>query len=53
LFSYFLIQELASGKTDLNEIYSSIKNNIKRTSLMKGIGYKQVPEISGNYFNLN
>lgn len=53
LFSYFLIQELASGKTDLNEIYSSIKHNIKRTSLMKGIGYKQVPEISGNYFNLN
>jgi hypothetical protein len=53
LFSYYLIQELASGKTDLNEIYSSIKNNIKRTSLMKGIGYKQVPEISGNYFNLN
>jgi hypothetical protein len=53
LFSYYLIQELASGKTDLNEIYSSIKNNIKRTSLMKGIGYKQVPQISGNYFNLN
>ena len=53
LFSYYLIQELASGKTDLNEIYSSIKNNIKRASLMKGIGYKQVPEISGNYFNLN
>lgn len=53
LFSYFLIQELASGKTDLNEIYSSIKNNIKRASLMKGIGYKQVPQISGNYFNLN
>ena len=53
LFSYYLIQELAQGKTDLNEVYSNIKNDIKRTSLMKGIGYKQVPQISGNYFNLN
>lgn len=53
LFSYFLIKELSSGKSDLNEVYSSIKNEIKRTSLMKGIGYKQVPEISGLNFNLN
>ncbi len=53
LFSYFLIKELASGKSDLKEVYSSIKNEIKRTSLMKGIGYKQVPEISGLNFNLN
>ena len=53
LFSYFLIKELSSGKSNLNEVYSSIKNEIKRTSLMKGIGYKQVPEISGLNFNLN
>ena len=53
LFSYYLIKELSQGKTDLGEVYAVIKNKIKRTSLMKGIGYKQVPEISGNYLNLN
>lgn len=52
LFSYYLIQELSQGKTDLNEVYSNIKNDIKRTSLMKGIGYKQVPQISGSFFDL-
>ena len=52
LFSYYLIKELSQGKTDLGEVYSIIKNKIKRTSLMKGIGYKQVPQISGLNFNL-
>lgn len=48
LFSYHLIKELANGEKDLNEVYSKIKNKVKRTSLMKGIGYKQVPQIFGN-----
>lgn len=45
LFSYYLIQELASGKSDLGDVYENIKNKVKRTSLMKGLGYKQVPQI--------
>lgn len=48
LFSYYLIKELAQGKTNLNEVYSAIKNKVKRTSLMKGVGYKQVPQVFGN-----
>lgn len=48
LFSYYLIKELSQGKTNLNEVYSTIKNKVKRTSLMKGIGYKQVPQVYGN-----
>ncbi|MGE0739502.1 caspase family protein [Sulfurimonas sp.] len=47
LFSYYLIQELASGKSDLSEVYENIKNKVKKTSLMKGLGYKQVPQIYG------
>lgn len=48
LFSYYLIQELSQGKTDLSEIYPEIKSSVKRASLMKGLGYKQVPQIYGN-----
>ncbi len=48
LFSYYLIKELSQGKTNLNSIYSTIKNKVKRTSLQKGIGYKQVPQLYGN-----
>lgn len=48
LFSYFLIKELSQGKTNLNQVYLTIKNKIKRASLMKGVGYKQVPQIIGN-----
>ena len=53
LFSYYLIKELAQGEMDLEKVYATIKNKVKRTSLMKGIGYKQVPQISGLNFNLN
>ncbi len=47
LFSYYLIKELASGKTDLNDVYNKIKRKVKRTSLMKGLGYKQIPQMYG------
>jgi hypothetical protein len=47
LFSYFLIKELADGKTDLKAVYETIKRKIKRKSLMKGLGYKQVPQMYG------
>jgi len=39
---------LASGKKNLNKIYPDIQSDVKRASLRKGIGYKQVPQIYGN-----
>ena len=47
LFSYYLIKELADGKTDLGAVYKTIKSKIKRASLMKGLGYKQIPQMYG------
>jgi len=48
MFTYFLIKELANGKTNLHKIYPQIKSRVRRASLMKGLGYKQVPQIYGN-----
>lgn len=48
LFSYYLIDELASGEKDLKTVYNSIRKKVKRQSLRKGIGYKQVPDFFGN-----
>jgi len=48
MFTYYLIDELSKGETKLNEIYPNIKQKVKRTSLKKGIGYKQIPQIYGN-----
>ncbi|RLA75784.1 MAG: caspase family protein [Epsilonproteobacteria bacterium] len=48
MFTYFFVKELSQGATNLNNIYSKIKNKVKRKSLMKGIGYKQVPQLYGN-----
>ncbi len=48
MFTYFLISELSQGTTNLNNIYSKIKNKVKRKSLLKGYGYKQVPQLYGN-----
>lgn len=48
LFSYYLIQELSQGHTELSEIYEDIRRKVKKTSLKKGIGYKQIPQIYGN-----
>lgn len=47
LFSYYLISELASGEKDLTKVYDSIRRKVKRQSLKKGIGYKQVPDLFG------
>lgn len=48
LFSYFLISELAEGKKNLDAVYAEITHKVKRASLLKGIGYKQIPQIFGN-----
>ena len=48
MFSYYLINELSQGETNLNKVYPEIKSKVRRSSLMKGIGYKQVPQIYGN-----
>jgi uncharacterized caspase-like protein len=48
MFTYYLIDELSKGETKLNEIYPNVKQKVKRTSLQKGIGYKQIPQIYGN-----
>jgi hypothetical protein len=48
LFSYYLIKELAQGKSNLHNVYETIRKKVKRTSLIKGVGYKQVPQIYGN-----
>ena len=48
MFTYFLIKELSQGKKNLNKIYPDIQSDVKRASLKKGIGYKQVPQIYGN-----
>lgn len=48
MFSYYLIKELSEGKTNLNQVYSGIKNKVKRASLLKGLGYKQIPQFYGN-----
>ena len=48
MFSYYLIKELSQGKTDLNVLYPKIKSKVKRASLQKGLGYKQVPQLYGN-----
>ena len=48
MFSYFLIEELSKGETQLNKVYPDIKQQVKKNSLKKGIGYIQVPQIYGN-----
>jgi len=48
MFTYYLIKELSQGKKNLNKIYPDIQSDVKRASLRKGLGYKQVPQIYGN-----
>jgi len=48
MFTYFLIKELSQGTNNLEEIYSSVKKDVKRKSLIKGLGYKQIPQLYGN-----
>ena len=48
MFTYFLIKELSQGTNNLEDIYSSVKKDVKRKSLIKGLGYKQIPQLYGN-----
>ncbi len=48
MFSYYLIKELSDGKKDLSTLYPKIKSKVKRASLIKGLGYKQTPQLYGN-----
>ncbi len=48
LFSYFLIEELSQGNKNINDVYNNIQGKVKKASLIKGLGYKQVPQIYGN-----
>ncbi len=48
MFTYYLIKELAQGNKNLAMIYPDIQSSVKRASLRKGIGYKQIPQIYGN-----
>lgn len=48
MFTYYFVKELGEGNKDLNKIYPDIQSKVKRASLRKGIGYKQVPQIYGN-----
>ncbi|MDF1878053.1 caspase family protein [Sulfurimonas sp. SAG-AH-194-C20] len=48
LFSYYLIQALSQGNNNLADVYKKIRKQVKRASIRKGIGYKQVPQIYGN-----
>ncbi len=48
MFSYYLINKLSTGETNLNSVYPDVKRKVKRSSLIKGLGYKQVPQIYGN-----
>lgn len=48
MFTYYLIDELSKGKAKLNEVYLNVKQKVKRSSLQKGVGYRQIPQIYGN-----
>ncbi|MDF1882359.1 caspase family protein [Sulfurimonas sp. SAG-AH-194-C21] len=48
MFTYYLIDELSKGKRDISAIYPDVQSRVKRSSLMKGLGYKQIPQRYGN-----
>ena len=47
MFTYFLIHEMTSESVNLSKVFSNIKSKVKRASLLKGLGYKQVPQMHG------
>lgn len=47
MFTYYLIKALESGEKHIDSVFPQIQAQVKRASLMKGIGYKQVPELAG------
>ena len=48
MFSYYLIEQLSQGNKNLEDVYGKIRGKVRRSSLRKGLGYKQVPQIYGN-----
>ncbi len=48
MFSYYLINELSSGNKNLNKVYEEVRSKVKRASILKGLGYKQIPQIYGD-----
>lgn len=48
MFTYYLIKALEGGATRIDSVFPQVQSQVKRASLMKGIGYKQVPELAGN-----
>lgn len=47
MFSYYFITAVNSGLKDVNAIYTFTRAKVKRASLHKGIGYKQIPQVDG------
>lgn len=47
MFTYYLIKALEGGEKHIDNVFPQVQAQVKRASLMKGIGYKQVPELSG------
>jgi hypothetical protein len=45
LFSYFLIDELAKGYNNIDDVYSHVRLQVKRHSIKKGVMYKQIPQL--------
>ncbi|MDA7816617.1 caspase family protein [Sulfurimonas sp.] len=45
MMSYFLIKNMATGEKDIKNTYEYIRKKVKRASLQKGFGYKQVPQL--------
>jgi len=48
MFTYFLIESITSGDTKIGPIYDKVRRNVKRASLRKGLGYKQIPQLIGD-----
>lgn len=48
MFSYFLIENLLSGKKNIGEIFKSTKDEVEKTSFELGDQYYQSPTIAGD-----
>jgi hypothetical protein len=48
MFTYFLVDELSKGDKNLNAVYAKVRKKVKKASLLKGLGYKQIPQIYGD-----
>lgn len=48
MFSYFLIENLLSGKKNINDVFKATKEEVEKTSFELGDQYYQSPTIAGN-----